>query len=1049
MFPTFKKSALSLAVASTLVLAGCGGSSSSGPSNPSQPPATSSTTVSGAAVKGVMKNAIVTAYELDGQGGRSSSSVGSARTNDDGEYTVSLNTNYTGGLIDIEVTTDTSTRMVCDASSCDGVNIGDDVTLPEGFKLNAIVSRPKSGGAVSAPVTAWSTLAAKRTQKLVSEGKSTAQAAKQAASEVQQIAGFDFANTPAKSVTNLDGATADEQQAAVMNAVVAELVFSSGNAADQLDAFASALDDGTVGNEGDSFKVAELGKKARSLTNTTPGLDPAAKDALNTQATKNSSVGDEGFKPVDNSDLENEDEASQADKIAAFKEFVTQARTWVSSIEDLDSAALGSAVDIDVNAIQAALGTETVGSLMLAMEVINQSLDAAAIEPTQIKAILENGGTIPLAIKDGGVDVGNASLTVENDSGLKISIVGTVNDQAQTNYLPLDLALETNLSASDLDLDSIVLKRLLASSEITVNGTVNDNDGAVLVELSDVAVQLNLGQVIKGDAGGVSDSQVAQQFSGASLRGNVVLNASTGERFAGEVEAGLTRLTANQSVLSDVPVSLEHLRVAGDFLSATGNVFVASANLNINNASSFDTFAWLDYSNSSQDLYFPIAPDLIGSLLEQVPSDSVDLHASVHVYDTYQGSEGHFNVSGQTGDGQSKYIYYNASQEELPQFGEALKAGLLRSNIRPTVEFEITDVSGPRMVQVDLNQKIQEGQVYQGDWYAGGQNGAMNETHLYASVFVDIPELNNKGAVFAESPLQGNYAHIMYEQGVGLVIEGQGLIADSAKPDVPQNLAAIEGAELIQLTGNMDWASAGLTRPAELVYYDQCLANPQEQLPLLGYGFELNQSGFHPEQACGHATLNYFYDDGPLDAETIGLLDSEVNEKLAENYGVEMASQLDVGYYDFWTNGSNGGLRVDVDFPNLETSQNFINTSLTISANVSIPELPFASVVATATRSSLNGGSLLANVSYGTGEYSVELTSDDIEANDAELNARFFNSLGYELAMSLQLDENGNIVSLTGDALLNGEDIGDVTERSGAPVIVYPNGDEAEFETLF
>src|SRR5690554_2576542 len=88
----FKKAALALAVASTFTLVGCSNSSSSGggENNPVTPSAQS---VSGAAVKGVLKNAKVTVYELNDSGDRIGE-VGSTTTNDDGEYEAELSSSY-------------------------------------------------------------------------------------------------------------------------------------------------------------------------------------------------------------------------------------------------------------------------------------------------------------------------------------------------------------------------------------------------------------------------------------------------------------------------------------------------------------------------------------------------------------------------------------------------------------------------------------------------------------------------------------------------------------------------------------------------------------------------------------------------------------------------------------------------------------------------------------------------------------------------------------------------------------------------------------------
>lgn len=1021
---------------------------------PPQPPSGSATTVSGAAVKGVMKNAIVTAYELDDAGKRSASSVGSARTDSDGAYTLKLSDGYKGGLLDIEVTVNSETRMICDASQCGGVAKGQEAELPSGFKLSTIVAKPVDGNEISAPVTAWTTMAAKRTQALVKKGKSVAAAAKKATAEVTQLAGFNVANTQAKSVTNMKDASAAEQQAAVMNAVVAELVFAGGNASDQLEAFAGALDDDTAGNDGDSFKVAELAEKTRLVISATPGLASAAKDALNNQAEKNSTVGDGGFEPVYDDDLDVGAGATQAEKITAFKKFVAQARTWAASIEDLDTAALGNAVEVDVDTIQAAFANETVGSLKLALDVVNQSLETVSVDPDVVKDAIENGGTIPLPIMDGSNEVGEATLTVVNQNGLQVTITGTVNDQAQTNYLPFDLTLNTNLSVTDLDLDARIIKRLIASSKVTLNGTVSDNSGLVIAKLKDVSAQLKLGQAIEAE-GGVNSQQLNEEFAAAHMSGSVELRASSGERFSGEVSADLARLTANQFALNDTPISIERLRVAGDFLSAAGNTFTASATLNINNAASFDTFAWLDYSSEERWVGTPVNTEFLAPLLTEVPESSVNINASVNVYEMGAGKGGYFDVYGHVADGLDKHSYYTPDSAQRQQLIAAMKTALRQSGLPETISVEIYDLDTgrPEIRTISLASAIDEGQLVSGSWDAAYKFEDWESSALFdARIAADIPELDGLGTGYAEvSDSDGNnLLQVYYSSAEGLSISAHGALAESAEPFLSDSLPALKGVGLESLSVNAELGrgSVNFYRPAELKYYEQCIDDPLNQLPLLGYGYELEWNYFDPEQSCAAATLSSYNMYGELDSEMIALLDAEAYTTFSEVYGPELAGKLAVPYYRIWVDGLDGYLNAEVKFPNLETAQNFIDASLSVSANVNIPDLPSAAVVATATRSSLNGGKVLANVNWNGGEYSLEVASDDLE-NATAIDARFFNAQGYELTLKLAVDDTGKITAVTGDALLDGEGIGEVTTRNRMPVITYPNGDTTEFETLF
>src|SRR5690606_19110803 len=124
--------------------------------------------------------------------------VGTAETDQDGKYTLDLEDSYLGGLLEIEIGVNERTLMTCDAAAC-GTK-GEDVALPANFKLSAIASKPDASGTVSAPITAWSTMAAKRTKVLIESGKSLSEAARQATAEVSQVAGFDVGTTAALNI---------------------------------------------------------------------------------------------------------------------------------------------------------------------------------------------------------------------------------------------------------------------------------------------------------------------------------------------------------------------------------------------------------------------------------------------------------------------------------------------------------------------------------------------------------------------------------------------------------------------------------------------------------------------------------------------------------------------------------------------------------------------------------------------------------------------------------------------------------------------------------
>lgn len=608
----FKKLALAVAVSSGLVVTGCGGGSSS---SPAVEPVNDTSVVSGSAVKGVMKNALVTAYELDDSGDRLEPSVGSTTTDSKGEYRVELGDNYSGGVVEIEITVGDETRMVCDASACGSVTKGEDVKLPSDFKLNAIGKASAPGSEVSVPVTAWSTMAAKLTKTLVLGGKSVSDAARQANAEVTQIAGFDIENTAARDVNDLTGASADEAQAAVMNAAVAELVFSGEDVAATLNSFSDALNDGVLDGQ-DSFTAATLSTAVKTVVEGTDGLDDEAQESLNNQTTKLDESGD-SLDPSYDEDLDLDGGATQADKIAAFQSFVTQFRSWAGSIDETaaalqdETSAVSVALDADVDTVsdvftQAGVTGDLVSKVL---DVFSQQL-AGADGRVKLLDALEKGTkfTAPKTWTDemdpnvtGTMD---ATLVFEDTaSGLKATASGSVS-QTNGETREFELVIGTSLTQDDLDLtyDAEQVLSLLEQNNVTVSGTIGDGTGFDRAVL-DLVASLELSEAIASD---VTDEAVLDKFSAIALNGSISLANPEAASFDGKISVKAVNMTGSSFSALDEPFSPESFSLSGDFTATSGRTFNLSTSLNSSSAQRFNLFTYLDYNDTTAAFDFEV-----------------------------------------------------------------------------------------------------------------------------------------------------------------------------------------------------------------------------------------------------------------------------------------------------------------------------------------------------------------------------------------------------------------------------------------------------------
>ncbi len=158
-----------------LLLSACGGggSSSSASSDTGSelnaPAPVSETSISGAAVKGVISQGLVNAYAITNVGGRYTPSAtpltSAVRTNALGEYSLTLSGEYQDQAVLIEITADSLTTMTCDATSGCGVDessnsieFGDSFSLPDSFSLKSVVYGVDSGDRIDLPVSPLTSL---------------------------------------------------------------------------------------------------------------------------------------------------------------------------------------------------------------------------------------------------------------------------------------------------------------------------------------------------------------------------------------------------------------------------------------------------------------------------------------------------------------------------------------------------------------------------------------------------------------------------------------------------------------------------------------------------------------------------------------------------------------------------------------------------------------------------------------------------------------------------------------------------------------------------
>lgn len=572
----FRKSFLAASVLLALSLTACGGGGGGGGGGSTTAAASK---IGGVVAKGIIKNGIVTAYELNADG-TEKQVVGTATTDAKGAYSLTLSSSYAGGAILIKLTpaVDGSSQMKCDAlAGCGAVAYGAWMDLPAGFSMDAISPPAAVGSEVKVQVTPYSHMAAAAAKTEMAGGTNPAEAVSDGVTKVNAIVGVNILNTPPVDITDdavIAGASKEAQQYAVFNAAFADVAFAGGDLKKALGDYATEFSDGKFDA---GTKLTDLtGKVSDELKDSKNNdVSQEAKDKL-TQVVDlvNSNTGSDGSytpPPADNSNLTEVEKA---------KTLVQETRTWITSFNDLKSPA--AAFGLEAQSIANTLGNDSQAVLQAGFSTITSAVQFVIARkkaglPIPATVSLADGSVIKLTF----VESPTTSLVVSSDNytgGVKFSFTVAIDQ-------PL-----TVLSNNAVDMAG---KTLTGS----IIGTVSNDK---------IAASLDGTQVSMGFTSGTLGNPVIDNIS---LNGALKLAARSGGVATGDEVAGaaLIELVAlnpdkvsgwNQGESVFKVMSLKELKL-GDMTvkSAAGSTAGLGIDLVINNAASFDTMSFLQGGN--------------------------------------------------------------------------------------------------------------------------------------------------------------------------------------------------------------------------------------------------------------------------------------------------------------------------------------------------------------------------------------------------------------------------------------------------------------------
>ena len=285
------------------------------------------------------------------------------------------------------------------------------------------------------------------------------------------------------------------------------------------------------------------------------------------------------------------------------KQLVTEARTWVTSFNDLDTPLQAFALNAET--ISNTLNDTTNALLEFTGIVMLQVNDAIANTPQNNPTAI----TLPSSvdIKDpSGNNIGSVAITkVTTASTFGFTVAGTVAGVA------IDLTTIANKSEAEIGQIVGAGNSFDPSGEtfaLSLNGSVTYPQ-AEKIELSNTILDVSFASPIsiaRSSAAITESTTSATENSGPlpesiNLQGGIAISAlengnPTGEKLSGQIDLSLVALSPESQVDPQASgLSLQHVALTNVTIEdAQGSTAGLSIDLNISNAATFDTFAFFD-----------------------------------------------------------------------------------------------------------------------------------------------------------------------------------------------------------------------------------------------------------------------------------------------------------------------------------------------------------------------------------------------------------------------------------------------------------------------
>lgn len=749
------------------------------------------------------------------------------------------------------------------------------------------------------------------------------------------------------------------------------------------------------------------------------------------------------------------DDSAWVAKIENYQTFVDQVRPWLTVAWEHSPEELASAIVADERALRATADVQIQARLQFLGEVIDQVITFVAGDAYSVIDELGTGYTTQIVIRDTySRDVGRVDVVVsEDENELHIIASGYAGDGKAMETTPLELSLATGVAVDELsvgDVSGAIARaqriQALAGRAHKLSADIGQQGDIHYLHLDEAEVRLTLSSNLQGPIGAEFERAASGPAFGAVTLSGAGQIISGDHTFSGTLEVELERSQDEASLFVDERfkgnvLALTGMLLDGEFVSGgSATQFYAVASVELDNTVVIDPFWWANSTDTILIFQGDIdyERDIAGTLLNGAGPGvgEVLIHRVFNAgSDARRGGELTEDLYVESPDDPTWLYFFDGSLTE-PEI-QSLKEGVLNAVFR-SKNVEVTDLVTEETLSFSGTELVPSATLEQGALYGYDLLPDTLSIGFPAAAFPDVAGAANMSVPGYTGLLvrtaSGSFEVVLYSDG-----KGPEALVDVVSQSIQNEVLSLLGLTYVDLiSGDLKGKL-----PRTKASFELCIGEEifKEQGPFSGS--ELQRKLNCAIQMLRISEESRTYALSPDVARAVTDFISHKIAKWPHSVIEYLYPHADIEYLA----GGLGRWYAHGQITDVDGANDYLQGSITTMVEVEFPDLPKADVIATFSHPDLLEHRLRAYVGWGENQYTINAAANHPRNPDAT-QLRFTNAEGYDLVVNATFTE-GKLSGFSGQALIDGERLGEVQWRDNRPVLVFTYGANSVIEPLY